>query len=131
MIKNEILLKLSKAVDAFTDVLTEDVDSKKHTAIYKYEDFVCFVKENLKTNLNVKKCTIAIEQVSEFDGVIYPETKFLIRIVLLDKDNLPIAINANKEEYLGSITIANCIDTKLKNFMGERKEKTVAWKGDS
>ena len=80
--------------------------------------------------MTVDKCTIAIDQINEFDGIAYPEKKFLIRIVLLDKNSAPITINGNEEEYLGCVTIANAIDTKLKEFMGEKKEKTVTWKGD-
>ena len=36
---SNILSKISKAVDAFTDVLTEDIDSKKKQEVYKYDDF--------------------------------------------------------------------------------------------
>ena len=126
----DILSKLSKAVDAFTDVLTEDIDSMKNLGIYKYEDFVKFFRENRKENPIVKKCTISVTKVTEFDGVIYPEAKFLIRIVLLDKDNFPISINGNDDEILGNVTIANSIDSKLVEFMGEKTEKTVIWRGE-
>ncbi len=127
---SEILSKLSKAVDAFTDVLTEDIDSKKNLGIYKYEDFIKFFNKNRKENPIVAKSTISVTKVTEFDGVRYPETKFLIRIVLLDKDNCPISINGKEEEILGNVTIANSIDTKLVEFMGDKTEKTVVGKGE-
>ena len=126
----EILSKLSKAVDAFTDVLTEDIDSKKILGTYKYEDFVRFFRENRKENPVVEKSTISVTKVTEFDGVRYPESKFLIRVVLLDKENRPISINGSEDEILGNVTIANSIDTKLVDFMGEKTEKTVMWKGE-
>lgn len=127
---SDILSKLSKAVDAFTDVLTEDIDSKKNLGIYKYEDFVKFFKENRKENQIVEKCTISVTKVTEFDGVRYPEAKFLIRIVLLDKENCPISISGRDDAILGNATIANSIDSKLSEFMGEKTEKTVVWKGE-
>ena len=40
-----VLAKLSKAVDAFTDILTEDIDSKKDFEIYKYGDLEKFKKK--------------------------------------------------------------------------------------
>ena len=127
---SEILSKLSKAVDAFTDVLTEDIDSKKNLGTYKYEDFVRFFRENRKENPVVEKSTISVTKVTEFDGVRYPESKFLIRVVLLDKEKRTISINGSKDEILGNVTIANSIDTKLGDFMGEKTEKTVIWKGE-
>lgn len=127
---SEILSKLSKAVDAFTDVLTEDIEAKKNLRIYKYEDFVKFFKENRKENPVVEKSTISVTRVMEFAGIRYPEAKFLIRIVLLDKDSRPISINGSDDEILGNITIANSIDTKMAEFMGEKTEKTVVWKGE-
>ena len=127
---SEILSKLSKAVDAFTDVLTEDIEAKKNLRIYKYEDFVKFFKENRKENPIVEKSTISVTRVMEFAGIRYPEAKFLIRIVLLDKDSRPISINGSDDEILGNITIANSIDTKMAEFMGEKTEKTVVWKGE-
>lgn len=127
---SNIFSKLSKAVDAFTDVLTENIDSTKKSSVYKYEEFVKFFRENRKETPEVEKCTISVSLVNEFDGVVFPEKKYLIRIVLLDKDSRPIPINGNKEEFLGNVTIASSIDTKLKDFMGEKTEKTVVWKGD-
>ncbi len=127
---SESLSKLSKAVEAFTDVLTEGIDSKKNIGIYKYEDFIKFFRENRKEYSIIKKCTISVTNVNEFDGVRFPEKKFLIRIVLLDKNNSPISINGKDDEILGNITIANSIDNKLVEFMGKRTEKTVVWKGE-
>ena len=127
---SDILSKLSKAVNAFADVLTEDIDSKKKIGIYRYEDFVKFFKECRKENKAVEKCTISVTKVTEFDGECYPEPKFLVRIVLFDIDSRPILINGNPEELMGNVTVANAIDSKLASFMGEKTEKTVGWKGD-
>lgn len=124
----EIISKVLKVVDAVTDVLTEDIDSKQNTGIYKFEDFVKFLRENRKTNSVVEKSTISVTKVTEFDGVRYPEAKFLVRIVLLDKENRPIYLNKRRDEILGSVTIANSIDTKLAEFMGEKTKRTVGWK---
>ena len=41
---SNIFSKLSKAVDAFTDVLTENIDSTKKSSVYKYEEFVKFFR---------------------------------------------------------------------------------------
>ena len=79
---SDILSKFSKAVDAFTDVLTEDIDSKNNLGIYKYEDFVKFFRKNRKENQIVEKCTISVTKVTEFDGVRYPEAKFLPLLML-------------------------------------------------
>ena len=126
---NDLFSKFSKAVDAFTDVLTEDVDSKTTVALYKYETFLRFFDETQKRNPIVEKCTISVTQVNEFDGVAYPEQKFLIRIVFLDKNGYPIPINGNQEELLGRAIVANSIDTRMKNWMGDKKERTVVRKG--
>lgn len=125
---SEILAKLSKAVDAFTDVLTEDIDSTNNLERYKYDDFIEFCKTNRRKNSIVAKGTISVTKVTEFNGFRYPEAKFLIRIVLLDKCDRPIFINTRKDEILGTIIIANSIDTKLADFMGEKTKKTVVWK---
>ncbi len=128
--KGEILMahflsKISKAVDAFTDVLVEDIDSKKNVAIYKYDDFKKFLIDKQKKEPRVKKCIIAVTQEKEFDGISFPEVKYLIRIILLDETGLPIPIGNSTEEFMGDIIIASAIDTKLKNYMGNKKEKTV------
>ena len=87
------------------------------------------LKKNIKENPIVHKGIISVTKVTEFDGVRYPAAKFLIRIVLLDKKNCPISINGSENEILGSIAIANSIDTKLVDFMGEGTEKTIVLKG--
>lgn len=127
---SEFLSKLSKAVDAFTDVLTENIKPKKALELYKYEDFVKFFKENRKENPRVEKSIISVTKVTEFDGIKYSEAKFLIRIVLLDKDNHPISINGREDEILGRAVIANSIDIKMDEFMGKETEKIIVWKGE-
>lgn len=123
---SDFFSKISRAVDAFTDVLAEDIDSKKELAVYKYEDFRRFVVSRKKVEPRIKKCTIAVDQVKEFDGIVFPEMKYLIRIILLDETNHPIPIGNSMDVFMGDVIIASSIDTKLRDFMGDKKEKTVS-----
>lgn len=125
----DILSKISKAVDAFTDVLTENIDSKKKQEVYKYDDFKKLCASKQKYEPRVKRCTIAVTQEKEFDGETFPEKKYLVRIVFLDETNRPILIGNNTEEFMGDVIIASSIDTPLKEFMGDKKEKTIVIKG--
>ena len=126
---SNILSKISKAVDAFTDVLTEDIDSKKKQEVYKYDDFKKLCVSKHKHEPRVKRCTIAVTQEKEFDGETFPEEKYLVRIVFLDEANRPILVGNNTEEFMGDGIITSSIDTPLKEFMGDKEEKTIVIKG--
>ena len=126
---SNILSKISKAVDAFTDVLTEDIDSNKKQEVYKYDDFKKLCVSKHKHEPRVKRCTIAVTQEKEFDGETFPEEKYLVRIVFLDEANRPILVGNNTEEFMGDVIITSSIDTPLKEFMGDKEEKTIVIKG--
>lgn len=121
----DILGKISKAVDAFTDVLTENVDSTNMVEIYRYADFKHYFLKKQKENPEIKRVTISIDKVSEFGNVVFSEKKYLIRIVLLNEEKEPILFDQNPEEYVGTIIVASSIDKELADFMGEKKERTV------
>ena len=67
----DILGKISKAVDAFTDVLTENVDSTNMVEIYRYADFKHYFLKKQKENPEIKRVTISIDKVSEFGNVVF------------------------------------------------------------
>ena len=121
----DILGKLSKAVDAFTDVLTENIDSTNKMEIYRYSDFKHYFLTKQKENPEIKKATISINKVSEFGNIVFSEKKYLIRIVLLNADKEPIIFEQNPDEYVGTIIVASSIDKELADFMGEKTERTV------
>lgn len=122
---NNLFSKISKAVDAFTDILTEDVSSIKKTELYKYSDFVSFVSQMRKNNPNVSKCTVSVNVKNEFNGIVYPEVKYIVRIVLLDKNGSPLRFDDNDEAYIGTVIIAASIDTKMNEFMNGKTVRTV------
>lgn len=121
----DILSKISKAVDAFTDVLTENVESTNKAEIYRYADFKHYFFAKQKENPKIKKATISIDKVSEFGNIVFSEKKYLIRIVLLNADKEPIIFEQNPDEYVGTIIVASSIDKELADFMGEKTERTV------
>ena len=124
----DIFGKISKAVDAFADGLTEGIDSTNKREIYRYVDFKHYFLSKQRENPEIKKAVISIEKVSEFGNIVYAEKKYLIRIVLLNKHKEPIIFERNPEEYVGTIIVASSIDQELADFMGEKKERTVGKK---
>lgn len=123
-----ILGKLSKAVDAFTDVLTEDIESTNSVEIYRYADFKKYILSKRKENAEFKRATISIEKVDEFADVVFSEKRYLIRIILLNENKEPIVFDKNPDEYMGTIVVASAIDKELIKFMGDKTERTVGIK---
>lgn len=124
----DILGRISKAVDAFTDVLTENIDSTKNVELYKYVDFKRYFLSKRKENAEIKRITISIEKVREFGNVVFSERKYLIRLLPLNDKEEPIIFEGNPDEYVGMIIVASSIDKELSEFMGDRTERTVGIK---
>lgn len=121
----DLFMKFSKAVDAFADVLTEDVSSKKTVALYRYSDFTTFVNKVKENFPAVRGCTVSMTKKTSFEGTVFPEPKFLIRILLLQEDGRPASIEGDESGYLGTVVIASAVDTKMSEFMKGKTERTV------
>ncbi len=126
---DDLRSKFFKAVDAFSDVLTEDVSSTKYVALYKYSDLKSFVVQTRKEFPFSNIFRVSMTKQNEFDGMVFPEAKYIIRVLALDENRQPICIEGNNSAYLGTITIASSVDTKMNKFMNGKTERTVAIKG--
>lgn len=120
-----LLDKLSRAVDAFADVMTEDVVSVHNVKLYKYEDFKKYFLDIRKENAEVKRAKIYIEKVDEFDGNVFPEKQYLIRIIFINKLDEPVMFENKPNEYMGTVIVASAIDKDLLKFMDGKTERTV------
>ena len=126
----DLFSKLSKAVDAFTDVLTENVSSTKNVALYKYSDLISFVSKMKQKFPGVSMCRVSLTAQKEFDGMVFPETKYIVRILLLEENGQPICIEGKNDAYLGTVAIASSVDAKMNEFMKGKTERTVAVRGE-
>ena len=122
---NDFLDKLNRAADAFAEVLTESIGTNQSTKLYTYDEFKKLVMDKRKICSRVAKCMISVQAKRTFENMVFPENKFVIRIVMLDEARKPICVESNPDEYLGALIIADSIDKKLYDFMGEKTEKTV------
>lgn len=126
---SDLFSKFSKAVDAFADVLTENVTAKKSVALYKYSDLSSFVSQMKRKYPAVSRVCVSLTRQSEFDGMVFPETKYIVRVLLLDSAGQPISIDGKDDGYLGTVAIASAVDTQMDEFMRGRTERTVAVRG--
>lgn len=117
--------KITRAANAFAEIITEDVSSTQNLSIYKYNDFKSFVNKKINEYPEIVKCTISIMQGREFEDKVYSENKYIIRMVMLDEESRPICMNGKDDEFVGAVIISSAIDKRLKDFMGEKTEKTI------
>lgn len=122
---NDFLKRLSKAADAFADVITENIVPGQNAKIYTYTDFKTTIVNKRKKYPQIAKSIISVQVKNSFDNKVFPENKYIIRIVMLDSNEKPIHVNERNDEYVGSLVIADSIDKKLSDFMGDKTEKTV------
>lgn len=122
---SNIFDKISRAADAFAEVITEDLRSDNTVKMYRYSDFKDLFMSKRKTYPQICKCTISIQQGKQFDDMVFAENKYIIRIVMLDESKRPICANGAADEYVGALVITDGIDKALKDFMGKKTEKTV------
>lgn len=118
--------KITRAANAFAEIITEDVSSIQELPIYKYDDFIAFVNKKINEYPEIKKCTLSIMQGREFDNKVYSENKYIIRILMLDEGGRPVCIDGEDDEFVGAVIIASVIDKKLSDYMGEKTQKTVS-----
>lgn len=74
----DLFSKISKAIDAFTDVLTEDVSSIKQVTLFRYSDFKQFVSKTALQNPSAVKCKISVSKQTEFGGRVFSEKNLLL-----------------------------------------------------
>lgn len=125
----DLFSKISKAIDAFTDVLTEDVSSIKQVPLFRYSDFKQFVSKTALQNPSAVKCKISVSKQTEFGGRVFSEKKFVIRVLMLNENETPLAIEGDQNAYLGTIAIASAIDRKLAEFMLGQQIRVLPVKG--
>jgi hypothetical protein len=126
---SNILGKISRAADAFAEVITEDLRSDNTVKMYRYSDFKELFISKRKEYPQICKCTISIQQGKQFDDMVFAGNKYIIRIVMLEESKRPICAKGTTDEYVGALVIADGIDKALKDFMGEKTEKTVVMGG--
>lgn len=121
----ELLNKIWKAVDAVSDIITQEESSMITVDMYTYDDFNLFCKKNIRENQNIMKCTLAVLRTKEFENMVFAEYKYVIRILFLDSLGNPIQVNSSQEAYMGLMIIASGIDRKLKELIGDYEKKTL------
>ena len=122
--------KFSKVVDKFTDALVADMPDFNESKEYSWSDLVKYVKKMKSEYHMIKKFTVAVDRKSTFGQKVYSNERFVIRIVLLDENGAPIGLSKNDDAYLGTVVVAEAIDAKFKEKMGEQSVKTMIIKGD-
>lgn len=125
----ELFDKLNKVIDKVTDALVDEVPDFNESKEYSWADLVKYVKKMKAEYTAVKKITVAVEKKSDFGQKIFSSERFVIRIVLLDENGAPLISSPNADSYLGTIVIAEAIDAKLKEKMGDHSVKTMSFRG--
>lgn len=125
---SDLLKKLTKAMDAVADIMTEEESSILNVCMYTYDEFNHFYKKNMRENMSVAKCKLSIKQTKEFDDMVFSEKKYIIKILFLDIAGNPILVKCSQDAYMGLIVIASGIDKKLKDLMGDKEQKTITIK---
>ena len=120
----EIIGINNKAADAFTHVLVEEVSATREVKEYTFRAFVLYYRKMIEEYPIIQMCTISLTKTHVVGERVYPDNKFIIRILMLDKDGRPIATD-KEDEYVGTMVIASSIDTKLQNFMDGKNKKTI------
>lgn len=116
--------KINKTIDIITDALVDQIPAVNETKEYRFADLSAYIKKMSKEHPEMRKFTIAISKSSEFSGKVYASERFIIRIVMLDENRVPIIVDGNPDEYYGTIIIAEAIDVRLKEKMGGEDKKT-------
>ena len=120
----DVFGKINKAIDAISDIIVEDVSSINEVHIFTYRDLQRYVKERIKADESIKKFTISVVKSARFEAKIFASEKFVIRIVMLQEDKSPVFIDGNPNEYVGTIIIADEIDSELNTKMDGKDTKT-------
>lgn len=113
------------AIDAATDVLTKDVSSMQKVTLYKYSDLTSFVSKMKCKFPSVSMCRVSMTARKEFGGMVFPENKYIVRVLLLKEDGRPVCLEGENDAYLGTVIIASSVDTKMDEFMKGETERTV------
>lgn len=122
---NEFFDKLSRAADAFAEVMTEGIKEEQNIKLYTYNDFRTIVLKKQREFPQITKCTISVQKRKEFDDMFFADEKYIIRIVMLDDERSPICVDNKNDEFVGAFVIADSIDRHLIEFMDGKTEKTV------
>ena len=125
----DIFGKINKAIDTITDVMVEQLPPVNETNEYRYSDLADYVKKMRAEYPDIQKFTIAIDRSSEYEGKVYASDRFIIRIVMLTADGAPIIADKKSNDYLGTVVIAEAIDTQLNDRMGEDTRKSFKCSG--
>ena len=127
---SDLFNKINKAIDLITDAMVSQIPTINEMSVYKYSDLSTYIKDMKSEYPEIKRFTIAIDKVSEYAGKVYSNDRFMIKLVMLKDDNTPIIADKNSEYYLGTVIIAEAIDTKLKEKMNGKKNKTFKIMGE-
>lgn len=125
----DIFGKINNAIDAITDAMVSQISSINETKEYKYSDLAAYIKKMTSEYPEIKKITIAIDRSSEFEGKVYASERFIIRLVMLKDDNSPIIADKKSGDFLGTVIVADAIDTRLNDKMSGAASKTFMCSG--
>lgn len=117
--------KLSRAADAFAEIMTEDVSCEKEVSAYRYADMKKFILSKRREYPQIKKCTISMERSMQYGKKVFAENCYIIQMVLMDEQGKPILLDGSADEYVGGVIIAKTIDKELHDFMNHHKNKTI------
>lgn len=117
--------KISRAVDAFAEIITEDVQSTKSVRLYTYEELKKYLEKMQKEYPEAAKCTVSVKKDKQFDDIIYSESKYIIKIIMLKGNGSPIYFDENEDSYVGTVIVASAVDKAMSHFMGDKTKKTV------
>lgn len=126
----EIIEKLGRVIDHIAEELTKDEFSLNQVELYRFSDFSCFAKQMVRENASIKKFKISVLRSDRYEEIVFPESKYIIRILCLDKNSEPVLFDSIPGEYKGTMVIASGIDSKFNAFMNGKTEKTVVYKGE-
>ncbi len=125
----DIFGKINNAIDAITDAMVSQISSVNEVKEYRYSDLQAYIKKMKSECPEISKFTIAIDRSSEYAGKVYASERFIIRLVMLREDNSPIIADRKGDDYLGTVIIADAIDTKLNEKIAGESNKTFRCSG--
>lgn len=122
---SEFIEGILKTVEDVADAITGDTKAVRKRSVYSYTNFLDYCKTIKQREAGVQMALVSAEKVNSFEGVFYPSKKYLIKIVFLANDSQPLLFSGDDKAYLGMIVLADTIDEKFHEFLGDSTTKKV------
>jgi len=124
---SDLFEKMNKIVDAVTDILVEDVSVINEEESFSYNDLNKFVRTIRVKYPSIQYCLVSLNESKTIGEKVYPEKKFIVRIVMLDSNKKPLIVS-KEDEYVGKFIAASSIDKKLFDLMKGETERIIKLK---